>query len=176
MILPDRRGAFAGLHRRRGLPARALARSAEGWIVLAFLLCGLGGAAWQIRGATFATAFAIPFGRVGRRQGAARLSRKASAHPRAGFAGVAASSAAAAWASAGGALQARLTPAGRDDQLRSAQAPTRSLLHAGGALRSLPLQRRASCSTSSRFGADILVWTDHSRPGRRPTIATSPAR
>ncbi|RYG36277.1 MAG: hypothetical protein EON93_05320 [Burkholderiales bacterium] len=37
-------------------------RSAEGWIVLGFLVAGWAILVWQVRGAFFASAFAIPFG------------------------------------------------------------------------------------------------------------------
>ena len=73
-----------------------------GWAVLA----------WQIRGAAFATAFAIPFGAWAVAKARREYRSKASAIRALAFAGIAASSAAAAWASAGEALQARLTDRG----------------------------------------------------------------
>jgi hypothetical protein len=85
-------------------------READGWILLAFLLSSWAILLWQIRGATFATAFAIPFGAWAVAKARRSYRAKASAIRALAFAGIAASSAAAAWASAGGALQSRLVP------------------------------------------------------------------
>jgi hypothetical protein len=85
-------------------------REANGWIVLAFLFAGLAVLAWQIRGAAFAGAFAIPFG--ARAIIVARRQWQAARGPRGLllFAAISAVSLAAAWQAAGAQLQARLAP------------------------------------------------------------------
>lgn len=85
-------------------------REAEGWIVLGFLVSAWAVLAWQIRGATFATAFAIPFGAWAVAKARHAYRTRMSAIRLLAFVGVAATSAAAAWASTGEALQDTLTP------------------------------------------------------------------
>jgi hypothetical protein len=84
---------------------------ANAWIALAFLLAGCGVLAWQIRGAAFATAFAVPFGAWA--VVAARRKWQEARGPRGllVFAGVCALSMSAAWGALGGQIQARLAPA-----------------------------------------------------------------
>jgi hypothetical protein len=136
-------------------------RQPTGWIVLGFLLMGWLILAWQIRGTIFATAFAIPFGAwavaVARRE----YRVKASALRALAFAGVAAGSAAAAWASAGEALQARLTDDSvlKDYDLRVARSKACTT---PDAFRSLAAAPPGVMLNQFALGAGVLVWTDHS--------------
>ncbi len=136
-------------------------RDADGWIVLAFLLCGWAVLCWQIRGATFATAFAIPFGAWAVAKARRDYRSKASAVRALAFVGVAAGSAAAAWASAGEALQARFTPqavmAGYESRTTAAQS-----CFTPEAYRSLATVRSGVILNQFALGAGVLVWTDHS--------------
>jgi hypothetical protein len=160
MIFSTAGAAFAGLV-AAGVFLRKRWRETEGWVVLAFLLAGWLVLAWQIRGATFATAFAIPFGAWAVAKARRDYRSKASAIRAVVFAGVAASSAAAAWASAGGALQARLTPRevlasyhARSSDAKSCFTPE--------AFMSLARAGRGVMLNQFSLGAGILVWTDHS--------------
>nr|HPN04927.1 hypothetical protein [Hyphomonadaceae bacterium] len=106
LILTLAGAAFAGLIAGAVFLKRHW-REPHGWVVLAFLLSGVAVLVWQIRGATFATAFAIPFAAWAVAKVRRDYHNKASAVRALIFAGVAASSAAAAWASAGQVLQSR---------------------------------------------------------------------
>lgn len=140
---------------------RRHANEHAGWIMLGFLLMGWGVLAWQIRGATFATTFAIPFGAwavaIVRRE--YRL--KASAIRALAFAGVAAGSAAAAWASAGGALQARLTDQAVLQNYEARETGTKACI-SPEAFRSLAVAPKGVMLNQFALGAGVLVWTDHS--------------
>jgi hypothetical protein len=159
MILSVAGAAFAGLVAAIFFLRRHW-READGWIVLAFLLSGWAVLSWQIRGATFATAFAIPFGAWAVAKARRDYRSKASAVRAVAFAGIAASSAAAAWASAGEALQARFTPkavlASYETRLMSAKS-----CFTPEAFRSLANARRGVMLNQFSLGAGILVWTDH---------------
>jgi len=160
MLLTTAGAAFAGLVaaffylRRRW-------RDHEGWIVLAFLLFSWAVLAWQIRGATFATAFAIPFGAWFVAKARRDYRSKASAIRLLAFAGIAASSAAAAWASAGGALQARITPKAMmaDYQARVESSEDCATPAAFRALNAAP---KGVMLNQFTIGANVLVWTQHS--------------
>jgi len=136
-------------------------RWSEGWAPVAFLLISLAVMVWQIRGAAFATAFAIPFGAwavaVARRDYRA----KASAIRALAFAGVAASSAAAAWASAGDALQSSITPrhavANYEGRVAGSKACTTP-----EAYRTLRAAPQGVMLNQFALGAGVLVWSDHS--------------
>lgn len=136
-------------------------RQPAGWILLGFLLVGWLILAWQIRGTIFATAFAIPFGAwavvVARR----KYHVKASALRALAFAGVAAGSAAAAWASAGEALRARLTDYSvlKDYDFRVAGSKACTTPDAFRSLASAP---PGVMLNQFALGAGVLVWTDHS--------------
>lgn len=159
MILSVAGAAFAGLI-AAALFLRKHRREADGWIVLAFLLVGWSVMAWQIRGTTFATTFAIPFGAWAVAKARRDYRSKASAIRALVFAGVAASSAAAAWASAGGALQARLTSqkvlANYETRLTDAKSCT-----SPAALKSLASVQPGMMLNQFSLGGGILVWTDH---------------
>ncbi len=160
MILTVAGAAFVGLAaamfylRRHG-------REPAGWVVLSFLLMGWAVLAWQIRGATFATAFAIPFGAwavaITRRE--YRL--KASAIRALAFAGIAAGSAAAAWASAGGALQARLTDKAVLQNYEARVTGSKACI-SPAAFKSLAYVPKGVMLNQFALGAGVLVWTDHS--------------
>lgn len=159
MILAVAGAAFAGLV-AAVLFLRAHWREADGWIVLAFLLVSWAVLVWQIRGATFATAFAVPFGAWAVARARRDYRSKASAIRALVFAGVAATSAAAAWAGAGEALQARLTPhttlanyEGRVSSAKSCATPE--------AFRSLATVPSGVVLNQFALGADVLVWTSH---------------
>lgn len=160
MILTVAGAAFAGLI-AAALFLRRHWREADGWVVLAFLLCSWAVLCWQIRGATFATAFALPFGAWAVALARRDYRRKASAVRALVFAGVAAGSAAAAWASAGEALQARITPhevmtsyEGRSASAKACVTPE--------AYRSLAGVQRGVMLNQFALGAGVLVWTEHS--------------
>ncbi|OYX48675.1 MAG: hypothetical protein B7Y90_09610 [Alphaproteobacteria bacterium 32-64-14] len=136
-------------------------RWSEGWVPFAFLIVSIAVMVWQIRGAAFATAFAIPFGAwavaVARRDYRA----KASAIRALAFAGVAASSAAAAWASAGDAIQSSITPkrAIASYEGRVAGSKACATPEAYRTLRDAP---KGVMLNQFALGAGVLVWTDHS--------------
>jgi hypothetical protein len=136
-------------------------REPAGWIALAFLLMGWGVLAWQIRGATFATAFAIPFGAwaiaIARRE--YRL--KVTALRAIGFVAIAAGSAAAAWASAGEVLQARLTDRAVLQNYAARVSGSKTCI-SPAAFRSLALAPKGVMLNQFGLGAGVLVWTDHS--------------
>lgn len=159
MILAVAGASFAGLV-AAAIYLRAHWRSAEGWIVLAFLLTSWAVLVWQIRGATFATAFAIPFGAWAVAKARRDYRSKASAVRALLFAGVAASSAAAAWASAGEVLQSRLTP---QAALASFDARTKSARSCAQPEAFKPLAGVKPGMMLNQFslGANVLVWTKH---------------
>lgn len=135
-------------------------REPAGWAVFGFLLMGWVVLAWQIRGAAFATTFAIPFGAwavaIARRE--YRL--HASAIRAAGFALAAASASAAAWASAGEALQSRLTDRAvlqsYETRVSNAKACTTP-----EAFRSLAQAPTGVMLNQFGLGAGVLVWSKH---------------
>lgn len=160
MILTVAGAAFAGLI--AGLIfLRRHRRAPHGWAVLAFLLSGIAILVWQIRGATFATAFAIPFAAWAVAKVRRDYRNKASAIHALIFAGVAASSAAAAWASAGQVLQASITSAVTltDYQARTTNAASCA---SPDALKSLARAEPGVILNHFGIGADVLVWTKHS--------------
>jgi hypothetical protein len=136
-------------------------RQPTGWIVIGFLLMGWLILAWQIRGRIFATALAIHFSAwaavVARRE----YRVKASALRALAFAGVAAGSAAAAWASAGEALQAPLTDHSvlKDYDYRVAGS---KVCTTPDAFRSLASAPPGVMLNQFALGAGVLLWTDHS--------------
>jgi hypothetical protein len=136
-------------------------RDHEGWVVLAFLLLSWAVLAWQIRGATFATAFAIPFGAWFVAKARRDYRSKTSAIRLAAFAGIAASSAAAAWASAGNALQAQVTPKAvlADYQARVESSEDCATPAAFRALNAAP---KGVMLNQFTIGANVLAWTEHS--------------
>lgn len=152
--------ALAGLV-AAGFYLRTHWRSENGWILVAFLVISVAVMFWQIRGAAFATAFAVPFGAlavvVTRRVYRAR----ASAIHALAFAGVAAVSAAAAWASAGDALQSSLvsrqTLANYESRVGESKACTTP-----ETFRSLRAAPTGIILNQFALGAGVLVWTDHS--------------
>lgn len=152
--------ALAGLV-AAGFCMRRHAQWGEGWIPLAFLAVSIVIMAWQIRGATFATAFAVPFGAsavaVARRDYRAR----ASAIRALAFAGIAAGSTAAAWASAGDALQSSLTPRATMANYADRNAGSKSCA-TPEALRTLRTVPKGIMLNQFALGAGVLVWTDHS--------------
>lgn len=136
-------------------------REPHGWVVLAFLLSSMAVLVWQIRGATFATAFAIPFAAWAVAKVRRDYSNKASAVRALIFAGVAASSAAAAWASAGQVLQSRITPPTdlADYKERTSDAASCST---PDVMKSLTRVEPGVMLNHFALGADVLVWTKHS--------------
>ncbi len=136
-------------------------RTPEGWVVLAFLLMGWCVLTWQIRGATFATAFAIPFGAwavaIARRE----YRMKVSALRAIGFAAIAVGSAAAAWASAGEALQARLTDSSVLQNYETRVSGSKACM-SPAAFQSLASAPKGVMLNQFGLGAGVLVWTDHS--------------
>ena len=135
-------------------------REPAGWAVFGFLLMGWIVLAWQIRGAAFATTFAIPFGAwavaIARRE--YRL--RASALRALGFVLAAASASAAAWASAGEALQSRVTDRAvlqnYESRVSSAKACSTP-----AAFRSLARAPKGVMLNQFGLGAGVLVWTEH---------------
>lgn len=160
LILTLAGAAFAGLIAGAVFLKRHW-REPHGWVVFAFLLSGVAVLVWQIRGATFATAFAIPFAAWAVAKVRRDYRNKASAVRALIFAGVAASSAAAAWASAGQVLQSRITPAANlaDYQARTSDAASCS---SPEALKSLAKVTPGVMLNHFGIGAGVLVWTKHS--------------
>lgn len=152
--------ALAGLV-AAGFYMRRHAQWGEGWIPLAFLAVSIVIMAWQIRGAAFATAFAVPFGAwavaVARRDYRA----SSSAIRALTFAGIAAGSTAAAWASAGDALQSSLTPRAMMANYADRSASSKSCA-TPEALRTLRAVPKGVMLNQFALGAGVLVWTDHS--------------
>ena len=152
--------ALAGLV-AAGFCMRRHAQWGEGWIPLAFLVVSIAIMAWQIRGAAFATAFAVPFGAwavvVARRDYRAR----ASAIRALAFVGIAAGSTAAAWASAGDALQSSITPRAAMASFEGRTASSKSCA-TPEALRTLRAVPTGVMLNQFALGAGVLVWTDHS--------------
>ena len=152
--------ALAGLV-AAGFCVRRHAQWGEGWIPLAFLVVSIAIMAWQIRGAAFATAFAVPFGAwavvVARRDYRAR----ASAIRALAFVGIAAGSTAAAWASAGDALQSSITPRAAMASFEGRSAGSKSCA-TPEALRTLRAVPTGVMLNQFALGAGVLVWTDHS--------------
>ncbi len=132
----------------------------SGWIVLAFLLLGWAVLAWQIRGSAFATAFAIPFGAWAVAKARRDYRSKASAIRALAFAGVAVSSAAAAWASAGEALQARLTPQAVLSNYETRVSNSKACV-TPEAFRSLAAVEPGVMLNQFSLGAGVLVWSKH---------------
>lgn len=160
MLLSIAGAAFAGLIAAAAYLRRHW-RQPTGWIALGFLLMGWVVLAWQIRGTVFATAFAIPFGAwavaIARRE----YRVKASALRALAFAGIAAGSAAAAWASAGEALQARLTAQSVMQDYQSRVAGSKACA-SPEAFRTLAAAPTGVMLNQFALGAGVLVWTDHS--------------
>jgi hypothetical protein len=136
-------------------------RRAEGWIVLGFLLSAWVVLAWQIRGATFATAFAIPFGAWAVAKARRDYRSKASTIRLLAFAGIAVTSAAAAWASAGGVLKSSLTtkPAMASYESREANSKACMMAEAFKPLDSAP---EGVLLNQFVLGPSVLLWTQHS--------------
>ncbi len=160
MILSVAGAAFAGLV-AAAIFLRKRWRETEGWVVLAFLLAGWLVLAWQIRGATFATTFAIPFGAWAVAKARRDYRSKATAIRAFVFAGVAASSAAAAWAGAGSALQARLNSREALDSYQARSLSAKSCF-TPEAFQSLAKAERGLMLNQFSLGAGVLVWTNHS--------------
>ena len=159
MLLSVAGAACAGLVAAT-LYLRAHARGATGWIALGFLLAGCLMLAWQIRGTVFATAFAIPFGAWAVAAARRQYRLQASALRALAFVGIAASSAAAAWASAGEALQSRLTDRAvlQNYEVRVAGSKACTTPEAFRSLRAAPT---GVALNQFALGAGMLVWTDH---------------
>lgn len=160
MILTLAGAAFAGLVASAFFLKRHW-REQHGWVALAFLLSGIAVLVWQIRGATFATAFAIPFAAWAVAKVRREYRNKASAIRALIFVGVAASSAAAAWASAGQVLQSRITP---PDALADYKARTSDAASCSSpeALKPLASVEPGIMLNHFGVGANVLVWTRHS--------------
>lgn len=136
-------------------------RADGGWILLAFLAISVVVMFWQIRGAAFATGFAVPFGAWAVVVAQRIYRSRASAIRALAFAGVAAGSAAAAWASAGDALQSSLvsrkTLANYETRVGDSKACTTP-----ESFRTLRAAPTGAILNQFALGAGVLVWTDHS--------------
>lgn len=160
-LLPGVAGAATAGLVAAGFYLRAAWRHADGWILIAFLLAAWAVMAWQVRGAAFATAMAIPFGAWAVARARLAFTLKPNAMRAAGFAAAAAGSAAAAWASAGDFAQSRLAPAaalsayeGRVSDAQGCASP--AALDAMKAVPAMVLLNHFS------IGAQVLQRTDHS--------------
>jgi hypothetical protein len=152
--------AFAGLV-AAGIYLRKRWREATGWILLGFLLAGCVVMAWQVRGAFFAAAFAIPFGAWGAVR--ARQAWK-SGTARAGlivFAVAAFASASAAWSAVGEQMKTRsLSPGALADyELRKDSGETCA---APEAFESLAGIAPSVMLNDFMLGPGILQYTRHS--------------
>jgi hypothetical protein len=132
-----------------------------GWIVLAFLVAGWALMAWQIRGTTFATACAIPFGAWAVARSRVIFRASPTALRALAFGGVAVTSAAAAWAGVGDFAQKRLLPhatmASYETRVSSARDCSRPQAFA-------PLTRVPAGVILNHFslGPSVLLRTNHS--------------
>ncbi|MBI1361985.1 MAG: hypothetical protein GC155_17045 [Alphaproteobacteria bacterium] len=152
--------AFAGLaaavvYLWRRPPAEGWA---PGWIAAGFLVAALGLTIWEIRGAYFATAFAIPFG--GWAAARARSAWQASPSPKglAIFALVAAGSAAAVWASLGQQVQAHATPSSTLTGYKAREASSRDCMKPE-AFAPLQSMEHATFLNNFMLGPGVLQWT-----------------
>jgi hypothetical protein len=136
-------------------------RQAHGWIIFAFLLAACLVLLWQIRGASFATAMALPFGAWAVARARHSYRARTSAIGLIAFAGVAAGSAAAAWASAGEALQGRLTPKVVLASYESRVTSSRACL-APEAFKPLADAPKGVMLNQFALGAGVLLWTENS--------------
>jgi len=149
-------GLLAGILYIRANPQRV-----EGWIVMVFLGLSVLLMTWQIRSAAFATAFALPFGAAAVAAARRVLYQRPSLLRALSFAAIACASAAAAWASAGHALQSALMSPGQRGGYEARLAGSRQC----GAADSLaPLQAlpRAVFLNPFSTGAAVLAASDHS--------------
>ena len=124
-------------------------------------MTALGLTIWEIRGAYFATAFAIPFGAWAAAR--ARSVWQANPSPKglAVFAAVAAASAAAVWASVGQQVQAHATPLTAMTGYTAREASSRDCLRpeAFAPLKALP---QMVMLNDFMLGTGVLQWTGHS--------------
>lgn len=136
-------------------------RTPEGWIVLAFLAAAWAVLAWQIRGAAFANAFAIPFAAwaVARMHQASR--RSPSWQTTLAYVCVLACSAGGMWAAAGVQLQTIVTPqtVHANFEARRASANDCSRPEAYASLAQIPA---GVMLNHFSLGADLLQLTHHS--------------
>lgn len=96
---------FAGLELRRRPASLAL------WVAGGFLIGGVVLMVWQVRGASFATMFAVPFAAVAVVAGQARYRTTKSARALGGFALVVVTASAAGWSAIGQQVQRFVLPA-----------------------------------------------------------------
>jgi hypothetical protein len=135
--------------------------TAESWIVTAFLLAAWGMLIWQIRGSYLVTAFAIPFGAWAAARARQAWQAKPSPLGMLMFVAVAATSAAAVWASLGQQVQARfmLTPVASNYAHRQATAKDCLTSQAFAPLTAIP---NATMLNEFMLGAAAMQWTSHS--------------
>jgi hypothetical protein len=136
-------------------------RRPESWVVAAFLLMGWAILVWQIRGATTATTAAIPFSAWAVAMARRRYRQRATAMGAVAFVGILATSSAAAWASAGTALQARITDHAVMQNYEARVTDTRAC-GTPAAYRSLAAAPKGVMLNQFALGAGVLVWTNHS--------------
>ncbi len=160
MILSVAGAAFAGLVAAVFYLKRHW-RDEAGWIALTFLLAAWVVLAWQIRGTTFATAAAIPFGAWAVALARRYYRSKATAIRALAFAGIAASSTAAAWASAGEALQSRLISQRALASYETRTSNSKECLKPAAfkALADIPI---GVMLNQFVLGANVLVWSKSS--------------
>jgi len=149
-------GLVAGILYIRANPQRV-----EGWIVMVFLGLSVLLMTWQIRSAAFATAFALPFGAAAVATARRVLYQRPSLLRALSFAAIACASAAAAWASAGNALQSALMSPGQRGGYEARLAGSRQC---GAAASLAPLQTLPKAVFLNTFstGAVVLAASDHS--------------
>lgn len=159
LILSLAGSAFAGVV-AAGVYLRRRWRHAEGWIALGFLLAGWAMLSWQIRGAFFATAFAIPFGAWAAVRARQVWVADRSTFKLAGFVLATSVAAAAVWNTAAEQLQARLTPAVTLASYVERKGSAEACLQpeAFAALREIPEGIMLNHFT---LGTGVLQWTQH---------------
>jgi hypothetical protein len=136
-------------------------RGAEGWIVLGFLIAGLAIMAWQVRGAFFAAAFAIPFGAwsaVRARQAWKSQTERGSILI---FAIAAVASASAAWGTLGEQMKARAFSSATLADYQQRKTSGKACV-APEAYESLTRVERGVIFNSFMLGPSILQRTQHS--------------
>lgn len=148
--------------------------SSQVWIAAWFLLGAVVMMIWQIRGATFATALAVPFAAVAVVRAQAAYRRARTPWTILSFAGVAIISTAAAWAVIGQQVQRLVTPpatlsdfAVREDDARACSD--------GGELASLDNEPAGLILNQFALGSGVLVSTHHAvlaAPYHRNSLGT----
>lgn len=133
---------------------------AAGWMVAAFLASGVLLMLWQVRGATFATAFAIPFAAVAIVRAQSMYRTAPSMMSLAAFLLVAATASAAGWSVIGRQVQALVVPA-EATVLHAARRGSAQKCFAGPTLASLDTEPPGVLLNQFAIGSGVLAASRH---------------